>query len=152
MLSSLAQARIRRSSVRRVYPRWWARARAKQSTRLKARPPTLITDCRRNTSRFQGFNAKPQSDQALPVIAAQVNKFLTEQQVGHGELEAQLEHPVEQFPLGKLDQNGAVADEDLHDVSVGGSRHDPLDFADAQAKQFGGLGLRDHVLRQRPQT
>ena len=94
----------------------------------------MIGNCGRHALRIQGFDAKAESDQVTSVIAAQVDEFLVEQQVRHGELKAQLEHPVKQVPLGELDQHGTVADEDLHDVSVCRSHHDALDFADAQTQ------------------
>ena len=95
-------------------------------------PPALIGDCGRHAFRVQGFDAKARSDQVLPVIAAQVDEFLVEQQVRYSELKTQLEHPVKQVSLGELDQHGTVADENLHDVLVCRSHHDTLDFADPQ--------------------
>ena len=68
-------------------------------------------------------------------------KAIHEQQVRYGEWKAQLEHPVEQIPLGKLDQHGAVADEDLHGELVRCPHHDALDFTDPQIQQFGGFGF-----------
>ena len=111
-------------------------------------PPGLIGDCGRHAFRVQGLDAKAKSDQVLSVIAAQVDEFLVEQQVRHGELKTQLEHPVKQVSLRELDQHGTIADEELHDVSVCRSHHDALDFADPQTQQFGGFGFRYHVLRQ----
>ena len=46
-----------------------------------------------------------------------------------------------QIPLGKLDQHGAVADEDLHGELVRCPHHDALDFTDPQIQQFGGFGF-----------
>ena len=62
-------------------------------------PPALIGDCGCHAFRVQGFDAKAKSDQVLPVIAAQVDEFLVEQQVRYSELKTQLEHPVKQVTV-----------------------------------------------------
>ena len=103
--------------------------------------PALIGDRRRHAIGIQALHAKSHPDQISPVIASKVDELLVEQQVRYGEWKAQLEHPVEQIPLRKLDQHGAVADEDLHGELVRCPHHDALDFTDPQIQQFGGFGF-----------
>ncbi len=51
-------------------------------------PPALIGDCGCHALGVQGFDAKAQSDQVLAVVTPEVDEFLVEQPVRHGELKA----------------------------------------------------------------
>ena len=99
MPSSRAKDLMRRFFRQKGVPLVMGQGQSKTVHQAEGAPPALIGNCGRHAFRVQGFDAKAQSDQVLSVIAAQVDEFLVEQQVRHGELKTQLEHPVKQVSL-----------------------------------------------------
>ena len=88
MPSSRAKDLMRRSSVSRVYPCVTGQDQGKAVHEAEGASPGLIGDCGRHAFRIEGLDAKAKSEQVLSVITAQVDEFLVEQKVRHGELKA----------------------------------------------------------------